>query len=147
MKQTKLRSHCPINFALETFGDRWTLLVVRDMVFYGKRTYGEFLKSEEKIATNILADRLKLLERQGIIRKASHPADKRKDIFLLTDKGLDLIPVLLQIEAWSSQYDAKTDAPAVFIAEVKKDLNSVVRRVRQAVIADQQACLIQPTSR
>lgn len=100
---SKLRSNCPVNFGLETFGDKWSLLIIRDMVFWGKKTYGEFLKSDEGIATNILASRLVQLEREGIIIKKRHPGDKRKDIYSLTEKGMGLIPLLVEIVAWSGK--------------------------------------------
>jgi DNA-binding HxlR family transcriptional regulator len=87
-----LRSHCSVNYGVEIFGDRWSLLIVRDIVFVGKKTYGEFLKSEEGIATNVLASRLAFLEEQGILSRAPSPADRRKDFYTLTEKGLDLIP-------------------------------------------------------
>lgn len=105
-----LRSHCPINFGLEVFGDRWSLLILRDIVFWGKKTYGEFLKSEEGFATNVLADRLASLERSGILRKSPHTTDKRKDFYNLTEKGLDFIPMMLQIVMWSAKYDPKSKA-------------------------------------
>ncbi|MGB7482336.1 helix-turn-helix domain-containing protein [Castellaniella ginsengisoli] len=105
-----LRSHCPVNYGVEIFGDRWSLLIIRDIVFIGKKTYGEFLKSEEGIATNILASRLAFLEEQGILSRAPSPTDRRKDFYTLTEKGLDLIPILLNIILWSAQHDAKSDA-------------------------------------
>lgn len=105
-----VRSHCPVNFGLEIFGDKWSLLIVRDIVFAGKKTYGEFLKSEERFATNILASRLASLEEQGILSKTPSSADKRKDFYALTEKGLDLIPVLLSVVAWSAKHDPKSYA-------------------------------------
>lgn len=137
MKHVALRSHCPINFALETFGDKWSLLVVRDMVFAGKRTYGEFLGSEEGIATNVLADRLALLQHEGIITKLPHPTDKRKEIFVLTEKGLDLIPVLLQIELWSSRYDTESNANPKEVRRLEKDFKKAAQKVREAVRSGQ----------
>ncbi|HKP94233.1 MAG TPA: helix-turn-helix domain-containing protein, partial [Fibrobacteria bacterium] len=88
MRQGKhtLRSHCPVNYGLEAFGDRWALLILRDIVFRGKRTYGEFLKSEEGFATNILASRLERLMGAGILRREADEADGRKDIYFLTEK-------------------------------------------------------------
>ncbi|WP_054179536.1 winged helix-turn-helix transcriptional regulator [Trabulsiella odontotermitis] len=103
-----LRSHCAVNFGVEIFGDRWSLLIIRDIVFAGKKTYGEFLKSEEGIATNVLASRLSSLEKEGIIRKTPSPNDGRKDFYVLTEKGLDLIPVVLNIVLWSAKYDLKS---------------------------------------
>ena len=105
-----VRSHCPVNFGLEIFGDKWSLLIVRDIVFAGKKTYGEFLKSEEGFATNILASRLAFLEEQGILSKTPSSADRRKDFYSLTEKGLDLIPVLLSVVAWSAKHDPKSYA-------------------------------------
>ena len=108
--QKKLRSHCPINFGLETFGDKWTLLILRDIIFRGKKTYGEFLKSEEGFATNILAARLVLLENEGILKKRASPDDARKDFYVLTEKGLDLIPLLFEMILWRANYDSQSEA-------------------------------------
>ncbi len=105
-----LRSHCPVNYGVEIFGDRWSLLIIRDIVFAGKKTYGQFLKSEEGIATNILASRLAFLEEQRVLSKSPSPTDRRKDFYSLTEKGLDLIPILLNIILWSAQHDAKSYA-------------------------------------
>jgi DNA-binding HxlR family transcriptional regulator len=117
----RCRSHCPINFVLETFGDKWTLLVIRDLMFHGKRHYGEFLASDEGISTNILADRLQRLERDGVIEKKVDPSHGSKVIYRLTEKGRDLIPVMLEITAWSGKYDSKTNAPRAFLKELKGD--------------------------
>jgi DNA-binding HxlR family transcriptional regulator len=104
------RSHCPVNFGLESLGDRWSLLIVRDIVFFGKKTYGEFLKAEEGIATNILASRLDFLESIKVIKKSPHGEDQRKDIYSLTEKGLDLIPVLFEMVRWSAKHDPLSEA-------------------------------------
>jgi DNA-binding HxlR family transcriptional regulator len=100
------RSHCAVNYGVEIFGDRWSLLIIRDIVFTGKKTYGQFLKSEEGIATNVLASRLAFLEEQGILSKKPNPDDRRKDFYALTEKGLDLIPILLNIVLWSAKHDS-----------------------------------------
>ncbi len=105
------RSDCPINFALEMFGDRWSLLIIRDIVYFGKQTYGEFLDADEGIATNILANRLAQLEEKGILTKTPSETDKRKEVYALTDKGLDLIPILLEMANWSARHDPDTGAP------------------------------------
>lgn len=96
------RSDCPVNFAVETLGDKWSLVILRDMIFWGKKTYGEFLKSDEKIATNILAGRLDYLEKEGLITKTPDPKDKRKDIYSVTEKGIDLVPMFIEMIAWSA---------------------------------------------
>ena len=134
MKHTQQRrSDCPINFALETFGDPWSLLIIRDIVYFGKKTYGEFLTSEEKMATNILASRLARLEEQGILVKRPSQQDKRKEEYVLTEKGLDLIPVLAEIANWSAEYDSHTGAPASWIALMKADRERMLRLMRETV--------------
>ena len=97
-----------MNYGVEIFGDRWSLLIIRDIVFTGKKTYGEFMKSEEGIATNVLASRLAFLEQQGVLARAPSPDDGRKDLYTLTEKGLDLIPVILNIVLWSAKHDSKS---------------------------------------
>lgn len=100
----KHQSGCPVAFGLDIFGDRWTLLIIRDMLLHGKRTYSDFLASEEKIATNILASRMKHLEDEGVVTRARDPDNRRSFIYTLTDKGLSLTPVLLEIVRWSGDY-------------------------------------------
>jgi DNA-binding HxlR family transcriptional regulator len=138
MKTTRkedVRSHCSVNYGLEIFGDKWSLLIVRDIVFAGKKTYGEFLKSEEGVATNILASRLAFLEEQGILSKAPSSADRRKDLYTLTEKGLDLIPILLDIVVWSAKHDPKSNARRrrEFIARLNRSAQKVSEEVKELV--------------
>jgi len=130
-----VRSHCSVNYGLEIFGDKWSLLIVRDIVFAGKKTYGEFLKSEEGVATNILASRLAFLEEQGILSKAPSSADRRKDLYTLTEKGLDLIPILLDIVVWSAKHDPKSNARRrkEFIARLNRSAQKVSEEVKELV--------------
>ena len=123
------RSHCPINFVLETFGDRWTLLVIRDLMFHGKRHYGDFLASDEGISTNILANRLQRLERDGVIDKEIDPDNRSRAIYRLTQKGKDLLPVMLEITAWSGKYDSKTNAPAALLRALKKNRRPLITKI------------------
>lgn len=104
MKQLTPRSDYPISFCLDVLGDKWTLLIVRDLVFAGKSTYGEFLQSPEKMATNILADQLATLEFQGIITKEVAVDKRSKFTYRLTDKGLDLVSLLLELTRWGVTY-------------------------------------------
>lgn len=129
MNTSKKRSDCPINFALEIFGDRWTLLIIRDLMFKGKHFYGEFLLSEENIATNILADRLMMLEAKGIISKSKDPGHKQKINYRLTRKGIDLLPVLVEIILWSSRYDKHSAVDRAFVKAVTRDRNSVIGKI------------------
>jgi len=133
MKKKQRRSDCPINFALETFGDRWSLLIIRDMVYFGKKSYGEFLASEEGMATNILASRLVQLEQRGLVVKQPDETDKRKEVYFLTEKGLDLIPILLDLAGWGAQHDPHTAAPQAWIARVKADKAKLVALIRETV--------------
>lgn len=104
MKKITRRSKCPISSTLDIVGDKWTLLIVRDLMFDGKKTYGEFLKSREKIATNILADRLQVLETHGIVEKKAFPGNKTKNLYELTPKGIDLLPLLFEILLWGDKH-------------------------------------------
>jgi DNA-binding HxlR family transcriptional regulator len=130
-----IRSHCAVNYGVEIFGDRWSLLIIRDIVFAGKKTYGEFLKSEEGIATNVLASRLAFLEEQGILSRAPSPADRRKDFYTLTEKGLDLVPIVLGIVVWSAKHDSKSYVRRrkKFIADLNRNPVEVSDAVKDLV--------------
>jgi DNA-binding HxlR family transcriptional regulator len=132
-KKQQRRSDCPINFSLETFGDMWSLLIVRDIVYFGKKTYGEFLDSDEGIATNILASRLAQLEQKSILVKQPDATDRRKEVYSLTEKWLDLIPVLLELASWGAQHDPQTDAPQDWIALVNANKEKMIRLIRATV--------------
>jgi DNA-binding HxlR family transcriptional regulator len=107
------RSGCPLNATVEMLGDRWSLLILRDMMLRGYQTFNEFLHSEEKIATNILADRLRRLESYGIIGSEQDPADGRKLIYSLTAKGIDLAPVLTEMVLWAARHEETGNQPLV----------------------------------
>ena len=128
MKDKKIifRSDCPISTALDIFGDKWSLLIIRDLMFKDKNTYGDFLSSEEKIATNILADRLSLLEYAGIISKHKHPDSKAKILYKLTAKGIDLIPVLVEIIEWSEKHNTVHPMAKQFAAQLRKDKQGTI---------------------
>lgn len=116
MEKGKKRSNCPISSSLDIFGDKWSLLIIRDMMFFNKSTYGEFLKSDEKIATNILASRLQALEENKLIVKLQHPESKAKVLYRLTQKGIDLLPMIVEIHLWADKY---FDIPANISAMIK----------------------------
>ena len=104
MKELKQRSTCPISTALDVLGDKWTLLILRDIVFAGKSTYGQFLQSAEKIATNVLADRLAVLESHGILTKAVAADKKSKFTYRLTEKGIDTVPIIIALIVWGTKH-------------------------------------------
>src|SRR6266540_2258017 len=114
------RSGCPLNAFLEVLGDPWALLVVRDLLFRAKRTYGEFLRGGEGVATNILARRLRLLQDHGIVEATPDPRDARRAVYRLTEKGLDLAPVLVEMILWGAKHFS-TDAPASEVRKMSRD--------------------------
>jgi DNA-binding HxlR family transcriptional regulator len=127
MENIKKRSECPISCSLDIFGDKWSLLIIRDMMFFNKSTYGEFLKSEEGIATNILASRLQGLEENKLIKKLDHPDSKAKVLYKLTQKGIDLLPIIVEIQLWAEKnFDIPADIKAR-IKEAKKDKNDFIK--------------------
>ncbi|MDI9877824.1 winged helix-turn-helix transcriptional regulator [Flectobacillus longus] len=127
MKKTAKRSECPVSSSLDIFGDKWSLLIMRDMIFYNKSTFGDFLKSEEKIATNILTSRLLNLEEHNIIEKLEHPDSKAKMLYKLTEKGIDLLPVIVEIQLWANKYLTLPDSIKAIIEEGKKDKEGFIK--------------------
>ena len=128
-RHAKRRSQCPLNASVEMLGDRWSLLIIRDMMLRGFRTYKEFLECYEGIATNILADRLRKLVAYGILSTELDPSDGRKVIYLLTEKGIGLAPVLTEMVLWAAAHEDTGNQSLVrlirkdkerFLAEVLK---------------------------
>lgn len=130
MKRTDQKSHCAINFSLEAFGDPWSLLIIRDIAFFQKTTFREFRASDERIGTNTLSRRLASLESQGIIRKQPSTTDKRQDRYTLTDKGLALIPVLVDLTEWGATYDSRTEASPDQLASIRTDRMAFIKATR-----------------
>jgi DNA-binding HxlR family transcriptional regulator len=125
----KWRSGCPLNASVEVLGDRWSLLIIRDMMLRGFRTYKEFLGSYERIATNILADRLRKLETHGIIASERDPSDGRKLIYSLTPKGLDLAPVLTEMVLWAAAHE--DTGSQTLVRQMREDKEKFIAAVRQ----------------
>jgi DNA-binding HxlR family transcriptional regulator len=126
----KHRSNCPLNIALEIFGDRWTLLILRDLMFKQFTTYREFQESGEGIATNVLADRLKMLQEMDIIVGERSASDARIICYRPTAKGLDLLPVMVEMIIWADQYE-DTAAPAKIMRRLKEDRTAFIAEVRK----------------
>src|SRR5580700_7814122 len=125
----KRRSGCPLNASVEMLGDRWSLLIIRDMMLRGFQSYKQFLESYEGIATNILADRLRKLEAHGIIATQRDPSDGRKVIYALTEKGIDLAPVMSEMVLWAAAHeDTGNEA---LVKELRKDKEGFMAAVRQ----------------
>jgi DNA-binding HxlR family transcriptional regulator len=127
---TAPRSGCPVSISLEIFGDRWSLLLIRDLMVRGYRTFKEFADSGEGIATNILADRLHRLAAKGLIETERDAADRRRMLYRLTQKGIDLAPVLLELLIWGARYE-NTGAPSAAIDEMANNREAALREVRR----------------
>lgn len=129
MKTNNKRSDCPLSGSLDVFGDKWSLLIIRDLMFFRKSTYNDFLKSDEGIATNILASRLKGLEENGLIEKLVHPESKAKNLYRLTLKGIDLLPILMEVYIWSDKYFTIPADIKETIREAKKDKDKFAKQL------------------
>lgn len=128
----KTRSDCPISCSLDVFGDKWSLLIIRDIMLRGKVSYSEFLQSEEKISTNILANRLNVLEAENILLKEVSPANKSKFIYSLTRKGADLLPIVIEIMDWGAKYNANSP---------RRELGKKIQKDKAAVIKEYSSLL------
>jgi DNA-binding HxlR family transcriptional regulator len=126
------RSTCPISAALDVLGDRWTLLIVRDMIFGGARTYKDFLASHEGIATNILANRLSRLQASGIVTSKRDPQDGRSLVYQLTAKGIDLVPLLMELSTWGTRHE-QGQPPNGVLDAWKADHQSFMDGVRNSL--------------
>ena len=133
--QPSRRSDCPISFGLDLFGDKWTLLILRDLLLRGKSRFVEFLASEERIASNILADRLARLEGSGLITKAGDKSDRRQSLYRATQKGADLLPVLVELAYWGASHDPKTGAPKEFARAYRLDRSGLLKKLKAGIKA------------
>ncbi|VAX08656.1 Transcriptional regulator, HxlR family [hydrothermal vent metagenome] len=125
---------CPITYALDIFGDKWSLIILRDMIFKDKKHYGEFLASAEKISTNILASRLLKMESEGLISKMQDRDNLSKYIYQLTDKGKDLIPVMLEMVAWSVKHNPQPNVSSNIIKGAPTNLLAKFHKQREQLI-------------
>lgn len=126
------RSSCPISFTLDAFGDKWTLLVLRDIMFYDRTRFSDFMPVE-RIATNILADRLSKLEAAGIITKERDTNLKNQFIYSVTPKGKSLLPLLIEMTLWGLEYDSESLASKEFIERARNEKTKVVREISRAI--------------
>jgi DNA-binding HxlR family transcriptional regulator len=132
MRRRHRKSDCPVHFALEVFGDPWTLLIIRDLMFKDRRTYTELLRAEEGIATNVLADRLARLEQDEIITKDEAPGGGG---YRLTPRGIDLLPIMMEIIGWSAKHDPRTAADREFVRRLRSDRDAFTKELRTTLRA------------
>jgi DNA-binding HxlR family transcriptional regulator len=126
----KHRSACPVAYGLDIFGDRWSLLIVRDIMLKGKQKFNELQKLEEGIAPNILADRIEKMVQDGIIEKTVNPQDRRGNILTLTQKGLDLAPLIVEMISWSGKYrPPQTADRKKMLKRIRTDREEVLQEI------------------
>ena len=126
------RSNCPIACGLDLIGDKWTLIVLRDLIMARKRYFQELLEGNEGIATNILASRLRLLEAAGMVTRRADPAQARRVIYAPTEKALDLLPVLIELMRWSMKYNSHSAAPVHLARRLAEDRSGLIAELRAA---------------
>jgi DNA-binding HxlR family transcriptional regulator len=129
-RNAKRRSGCPVSISLDTFGDRWSLLIIRDMMIRGFRTFKEFEASGEGIASNVLADRLRRLAHAGLVAAEGAAADGRRVNYRLTKKGIDLAPVLLELLIWGARH-GRAQMPCALIEKMENNRSAMIAEVRR----------------
>ncbi len=128
-KNTKAWSGCPVRFGMSQFGDKWSFLIIRDLMFKGRKYYHEFIEAGEGISTNVLATRLADLESNGIINKSRDPVKGSRFIYTLTQKGIELMPMMLAMMDWAEKFDAETEVPQEFIKKLRSDPNKLQQEI------------------
>jgi len=134
MSLIKKRSDCPVSSSLDIWGDKWSLLIIRDLMYAKECTYGDFLKAPEGIATNILASRLQVLEENKIIKKLDHPQSKAKVLYRLTKKGVDLLPIMIEINLWAEKYFPIPADRKEMLKKVKKDKSGFIKAMTKELV-------------
>ena len=132
----KVRSHCPINYTLEHFGDKWSFLIIRDLMFKGKRHYNEFLEAGENVSTSVLGDRLKKLEEVGIISRGEDTVKKSRIRYSLTLNGIDLLPILIEMIVWGGYHDELTEAPEEFLEQATQNREDLIQQIRENLLRE-----------
>lgn len=127
----KNRNGCPIAFSMESFGDKWTLLILREIILFNKKYYDELIAMQEGISTNILADRLKDMERRRFITRIKDAENKRRWIYKPTEKALDLIPMILELAIWSAKYDPYTEVTKKHIRAFTHNRQQTILEMRE----------------
>lgn len=135
-KHPERRSDCPIASALDLLGDRWSLVIVRDLMFRGFREYGQFLAAGEGISTNILAERLERLTCAGIVLRTEHPTDGKKYVYRLTEKGVDLAPLMIELALWGTKHVPDNAAPAGIVHQMRTAREAMLRGLQTALLSE-----------
>jgi DNA-binding HxlR family transcriptional regulator len=129
MKTIERRSTCPINYSVEIFGDKWMLLLLRDIMFNGKNSFLEFRASDEKVSSAVLTEKLNMLLDEGIVSKVTSPKNASKFLYLLTDKGIEMVPVMVEILNWGSRYNPD-GGPKTWLDRIKQNKKKAIAELQ-----------------
>lgn len=128
------KSNCPVNQSLEVFGDKWSLLIIRDLMFNEKKSFREFLNSDEKIASNILSARLEMMEKEGVLIKRKDANHKQKIIYSLSEKGIDLLPIIIEIGFWGVKYKPVTAKQKLRAKALKNNTEKLLKEMKLGLL-------------
>ena len=137
MKATERRSTCPINYSVEIFGDKWMLLILRDIMFNGKNSFLEFRASSEKISSAVLTEKLNTLLSEGIVSKVTSPKNASKFLYLITDKGIELVPVMMEFLDWGSRYNPD-GGPKPLLDRIKQSKKQAIAELQEKLRSERQ---------
>ena len=132
----EFRSHCPINYVLEHIGDKWSLLIIRDLMFKEKRHYNEFLEGGEEVSTSVLGKRLRQLEESGLISRREDEVKKSRIKYSLTQKGIDMLPFMVDMILWSGIHDKDTEAGDDFLEQARDNRDNLLKSIREKLVAE-----------
>ncbi|MCC8409109.1 helix-turn-helix transcriptional regulator [Mucilaginibacter sp. UR6-1] len=138
MKTIERRSSCPINYSVEIFGDKWMLLLLRDLMFNGKNSFLEFRASDEKISSAVLTEKLNTLLNEGIVSKITSPKNASKFLYLLTDKGIEMIPFMVEFLNWGSRYNPD-GGPKTLLEGIKKNKKKLITELQDKLRGQRQS--------
>ena len=138
MKTTERRSTCPINFSVEIFGDKWMLLILRDLMFNGKNSFLEFRASAEKISSAVLTEKLNTLLEEGIVSKVVSPKNASSFLYLITDKGIELVPVMVEVLEWGSRYNPD-GGPKPLLAQIRQNKKKAIAELQDKLRNERQS--------
>jgi len=145
MKTEEKRSTCPINYSVEIFGDKWMLLLLRDLMFNGKNSFLEFRASAEKISTAVLTEKLNTLLNEGVVSKITSPKNASKFLYLLTEKGIELVPFMVEFLRWGSTYNPD-GGPKSLLAGIKKNKKKTITELQEKLRNELQAHTLKSTA-
>ncbi|WP_158799410.1 helix-turn-helix domain-containing protein [Pedobacter sp. L105] len=143
MKTIERRSPCPINYSVEIFGDKWMLLLLRDIIFEGKNSFLEFRASAEKISSAVLTEKLNMLLNEGIVTKVTSPKNASKFLYLLTEKGIELVPLMVEFLDWGSRHNPH-GGPKSFLDQIKQNKKKAIIELQEKLKSQRHSYLENP---